>query len=435
MRGYSLALAVFVLVSVGRAASASCPPPTPETLPFWPTPHAEIPVDSEMVFKLQGSPVVRARIAGAGRTRIALTEVARPAVEVGTMPPPTRGDVTYLRLAPVTPLTQSSTYTLVLLNAAGTTTTSSIAFSTSAQPALPMASPQSPTLYFAQHPALVAADICGTMANQITHAVVTLPAATTEPYFIRYTPIFGAPTAGFQEPPSEFFVTPGRSGQMQFTAFSADRGPACAEIELRNIGGAASPPVRVCSLAKCDTVRSVRQVRSIMDWTRAPGVACTTPPPDAGTAPLDAAAGPADAGAALDAGVAQDAGLDPPDAEASTAEAGIAAPDADSPMDDASASPEPDAAMSSADASAPADAGHNDALCCPGPAADGGAGDPGGPDAGPGADAASADGAGAEKAGGCGATQGPASLELFLLLLPLAWLRSRRSVAPCARDR
>lgn len=421
MRGYSLASAVFVLVSVGRAASASCPPPTPETLPFWPTANAEIPVDSEMVFKLQGSPVVRARIAGAGRTRIALTEVARPAAEVGTMPAPTRGDVTYLRLAPVTPLTQSSTYTLVLLNAAGTTTTSSVAFSTSAQPALPMASPQSPTLYFAQHPAPIAADVCGTLANQITHAVVTLPAAMTEPYFIRYTPIFGAPTTGFQEPPSEIFVTPGRSGQMQFTAFSVDRGPACAEIELRNIGGLASAPVRVCNIAKCDVVRSVRQVRSIMEWARAAGVACTIPPPDAGTAPLDAAAGPADAG------------IDPLDAGGSTAEAGIAAPDADSPLDDARASPEPDAAMSSADAASTADAGHSDGLCCPGPSGDGGPseGDGGSsaPDGGPG------DGAGAEKAGGCGATQGPAGLELFLGLLALAWLRSRRSVAPCARDR
>lgn len=414
------------MVLVGRAADASCPPPTPEALPFWPTARAEIPVDSEMVFKLQGSPVVRARIAGAGRTRIALTEVARPAVEVGTLPPPTRGDVTYLRLAPVTPLTQSSTYTLVLLNAAGTTTTSSIAFSTSAQPALPMASPQSPTLYFAQHSAPVAADVCGTMANQITHAVVTLPAAMTEPYFIRYTPIFGAPTTGFEELPSEIFVTPGRSGQMQFTAFSVDRGPACAEIELRNIGGVASPPVRVCSIAKCDAVRSVRQVRSIAEWTRAAGVACTTPPPDAGTAPLDATAGPPDAGAALDAGVAPDAGLDPLDAGISTAEAGMTFPDAEP-------APEPDAAMSSADATTPpADAGHNDALCCPGPATDGGSN---APDAGPGADAANPDGASAEKAGGCGATQGPAGFELFLALLPLAWLRSRRSVAPCARDR
>ena len=355
------------------------------------------------------------------------------------MPPPTRGDTTYQILAPDPPLTRSSTYTLVFLNAAGTTTTSSIAFSTSAQAAVPLASPQSPTLYFGQHPAPIAADLCGTMANQITHAVVTMPAAMTEPYFIRYTPIFGAPTTGFQEPPSEFFVNPGRSGQFQFTAFSVDRGPACAEIEYRNIGGIASSPVRVCSIAKCDVVRSVRQVRSIADWTRAAGVACTAPPPDAGTAPLDATAGPPDAGAALDAGTAPDAGLDPLDAGVSTPEAGMTFPDADPATEPDAAATELDAAMStdaemsSADAATPpTDAGQNDVLCCPGSSTDGGSN---GADAGPGADAASGDGAGTEKAGGCGATQGPAGFELFLALLPLAWLRSRRSVAPCARDR
>ncbi|MFO0727245.1 MAG: hypothetical protein U1E65_25930 [Myxococcota bacterium] len=264
----------------------------------WPKPAAAedppplVPLDEELIIEHRGSGALDVRLIDYHSADYPLVMGEVSMLELGSLPPPTRNNARYVRMRPSAPLIPGHTYSVLVLGPTGTTTTSSVTFTATTAPgAAPLPAPVA-TLYFGQTgQAPAPADACGNLANEVTHAVVSLP-ITDQPFFLRFRPIFGAETSGWSEPASEIFFTSNvNPRKVQFTAFGADRGSACAEITLRTVTGSVSAASVTCDLSKCDTLTNIRSVRSVQDWERARGQPCTVVPPDAGVPPPEPDAG------------------------------------------------------------------------------------------------------------------------------------------------